>query len=120
MDSWRHVEGFAEPWSTLYILKAAVAGTPSRYSVERSKEVISRNFDSDQMAAFLNIDHSHPETAPSNLFLTSEDARNFALIEDHELWHEGGIPKGSGILDIEPLRGRLVLFDSIALAHEVR
>jgi len=39
--------------------------------------------------------------------------------EDVEAWHGGDAPRGSGSLDVAAKACRLVLFDSVALAHEV-
>lgn len=119
MDAWRRVEGVLEPLSALYILEPGLTGTPSRYAAQQAREYITRDFDSDQIGAFLKIEHS-ATVSPKPLFFNPSDFANFVLIEDHELWYSGGDPKGSGVLDVEPLRGRLVLFDSVALAHEVR
>lgn len=44
---------------------------------------------------------------------------SFHLIEDQELWARGEIPVGSSAVDIAPLPGTLVMFDSVALPHEV-
>jgi len=52
-------------------------------------------------------------------FIDPRNSAKFILIEDNDLWADGGIPEGSFIEDIEPKSGRLVLFDSVSLPHEV-
>lgn len=54
------------------------------------------------------------------LFVNSKMARQFTLLEDRQAWEEGNIPKGSEIVDISPLRGSLVVFDSVKLPHQVQ
>jgi hypothetical protein len=57
-------------------------------------------------------------TSPS-LFLRTEDARQFTLIEDRAAWDEGRDPRGSVVEDISPVRGSLVIFDSVSVPHQV-
>ncbi|KAL3924970.1 MAG: hypothetical protein SGARI_005931, partial [Bacillariaceae sp.] len=54
------------------------------------------------------------------LFASSKHARQFYLLEDRQSWNDGNIPRGSVVDDIAPVRGRLVVFDSVRLPHEVR
>lgn len=54
------------------------------------------------------------------LFLQSQDARDFSLIEDRQAWDQGNDPAGSQIEDIAPLRGSLVIFDSVLVPHQVQ
>jgi hypothetical protein len=54
------------------------------------------------------------------LFQTSRYARKFSLLEDRRAWDDGRRPRGSVVEDIAPVRGRLVVFDSVQLPHEVR
>ncbi|KAG7349427.1 2OG-Fe(II) oxygenase superfamily-domain containing protein [Nitzschia inconspicua] len=54
------------------------------------------------------------------LFVSTRHARRFHLIEDRQAWEDGQLPKGSVVEDIAPVRGRLVVFDSVQLPHEVR
>lgn len=49
----------------------------------------------------------------------TRDEGTFYLIEDQRLWAKGGDPLGSIRTDISPRAGTLVLFDSVALPHEV-
>mgnify|MGYP005846509689 CR=1 FL=1 len=53
------------------------------------------------------------------LFLRPQDAQQFALLEDRTAWDNGKIPEGSTVEDIAPLRGSLVVFDSVTLPHQV-
>ena len=50
------------------------------------------------------------------------DAKRLRLIEDHSLWVSGpsSVPVGCRAVDVQPFGGSLVLFDSVALPHEVR
>lgn len=54
------------------------------------------------------------------LFTSSQYARRFYLIEDRQAWNDGQLPAGSTVEDVAPVRGRLVVFDSVQLPHEVR
>uniref|UniRef100_A0A7R9WDI3 Prolyl 4-hydroxylase alpha subunit Fe(2+) 2OG dioxygenase domain-containing protein n=1 Tax=Pseudictyota dubia TaxID=2749911 RepID=A0A7R9WDI3_9STRA len=53
------------------------------------------------------------------LFITQEFARDFRLLEDRESWAAGNQPDGSIAEDTVPLRGSLVMFDSVSVPHEV-
>ena len=53
------------------------------------------------------------------LFKSQSIARQFSLIEDRRRWSDGYIPEGSHVEDIAPIRGSLVIFDSVQLPHEV-
>lgn len=53
------------------------------------------------------------------LFLRHEDAQRFSLLEDRAAWDYGADPDGSIVEDIAPLRGSLVVFDSVTLPHQV-
>ena len=57
-----------------------------------------------------------PET---NLFVENRFARDFRLLEDRSVWEAGEKPDGSEIVDIPPIRGSLVMFDSVSIPHEV-
>lgn len=41
-------------------------------------------------------------------------------IENREAWDQGMIPEGSEIVDVACKGGRLALFDSVSLPHEVQ
>jgi hypothetical protein len=59
------------------------------------------------------------------LFTSQSIARQFSLIEDRRRWSDDdgnnndSIPAGSVAEDIAPIRGSLVIFDSVQLPHEV-
>jgi hypothetical protein len=57
--------------------------------------------------------------ASPSLFLRTEDARQFTLLEDRAAWDEGKDPRGSVVEDISPMRGSLVIFDSVSVPHQV-
>ena len=61
---------------------------------------------------------SYPDHTAERLFL-SQYASQFRLLEDREAWNRGEDPDGSLVEDILPKRGRLVVFDSVTLPHEV-
>lgn len=54
------------------------------------------------------------------LFTSSVHAQRFHLIENRQAWNDGRLPEGSVVEDIAPVRGRLVVFDSVQLPHEVQ
>jgi hypothetical protein len=56
---------------------------------------------------------------PCTLFLNSEYARQFTLLEDRSAWDAGQDPRGSTTVDIVPQRGSLVVFDSVTVPHQV-
>jgi hypothetical protein len=58
----------------------------------------------------------HPQLL---LFESRSIARRFSLLEDRSSWNDGNIPTGSVVEDIAPLRGSIVIFDSVQLPHEV-
>lgn len=62
---------------------------------------------------------SPPDNTQSIFFTRQEYAKTFRLIEDRASWLAGDAPTGSYVEDIVPERGSLVLFDSVALPHEV-
>lgn len=77
----------------------------------------ANNFDSSGSTA-QKIFHRECFVAPED-FLREEESMNFVLIEDTDLWAAGGMPEGSAVVDIAPRGGRLVIFDSVILPHEV-
>ena len=52
-------------------------------------------------------------------FASSEVASSFVLLEDRSAWDRGQDPEGSVIQDVAPLRGSLVIFDSVVVPHQV-
>jgi hypothetical protein len=74
------------------------------------------------VSEFLRACADHDAASSDNLLLlfdSSQRARQFHLIEDRQAWNDGHPPHGSIVEDIAPLRGRLVVFDSVQLPHEV-
>jgi Rps23 Pro-64 3,4-dihydroxylase Tpa1-like proline 4-hydroxylase len=131
MDAWvrQSTESFI-PRTALYIAVPSTSEHQSSSSSSSSllpsslsvlspdgREYITLAFDTDSTPGDTIDMLRHNQ----NLFLNKDhdDATNFALIEDHELWQTGALPKGSGILDIIPKSGTLVLFDSVTVPHEV-
>eukprot|EP00977_Amphora_coffeiformis_P004148 scaffold846_cov168-Amphora_coffeaeformis.AAC.5 len=53
------------------------------------------------------------------LFIQRIDAQDFSLIWDQQAWDQGQDPAGSVVQDIAPLKGSLVVFDSVLLPHQV-
>ncbi len=53
------------------------------------------------------------------LFIHTFDAQLFSPLEDRTDWDNGQVPRGSETVDIVPLRGSLVVFDSVQLPHQV-
>lgn len=53
------------------------------------------------------------------LFLTSDQASQFALLEDRMAWDAGHVPTGSIVRDVAPVRASLVVFDSVLVPHQV-
>ncbi len=66
--------------------------------------------------------HSNNNDDPpnNNIFISQDYAKGFKLIEDRETWVDGSSPPGSVLEDIAPIRGSIVMFDSVSLPHEVR
>ena len=67
-------------------------------------------------------DKENPQNAPM-LFVNSQYAKQFTLLEDRTMWetkNDGeNHPLGSYVEDIVPLRGSLVVFDSVTVPHQV-
>jgi hypothetical protein len=53
------------------------------------------------------------------LFTDPLMARRFTLLEDRAAWDANQDPQGSIIVDTPPLRGSLVIFDSVTVPHQV-
>ena len=84
--------------------------------VTRKKKYITPVFDIRDPATGtpLNVDYSALLSA-GGIFTDA----SFYLIENQSQWQQGLPPEGSVVKDIKPLKGTLVLFDSVALPHEV-
>lgn len=120
MDTWFRNGKSPEPHAVLYTVSSQSAGMER---IPLTKPWLNDNLPANllpmdfmkQMAA-----HDAATTgAIPLLFLRKEDARRFCLIEDREAWDQGKDPSGSMIEDTLPLRGSLIIFDSILLPHQV-
>lgn len=94
LDSYKH----GEPVCGLYIVQN-----------EGEREWISRDFE---------VHGSRGEILQASL-LPNYARGDVLLIEDPERWGRGEAPAGSRVEDITPIAGRLVMFDSVLLPHEV-
>ena len=56
---------------------------------------------------------------PNEIFLDPKQKNQLSQIEDLQLWRKGIAGKNIYVKDISPKAGTLVLFDSVALPHEV-
>jgi len=139
LDSWfDHINpytGVAEPHCILYIVYKSPTssddgddGTRIEYiTVPWSIDAVEGN-----MAEFLHHrarlesnsskkDDDPTSSLSSSLFLQLEYAQQFHLLEDRDAWMMRGEepPAGSVVEDYVPVRGTLVVFDSVTLPHEV-
>ena len=112
MDSWFRHEG--EPHAVLY----TVQGNKRQFLTHPwlndnlPVNVLTIDFIKEMATRDATVD-------PPILFLRRIDARNFSLIWDQQAWDRGHDPAGSVVQDIAPLKGSLVVFDSILLPHQV-
>ena len=125
LDSWFPVKGVVgpdgstpgpEPHCILYTLDG-----------QGNRDQLTRPYLTDQLQGmttpgFLKAcaQNDSIESQQPILFFKAEVARQFALLEDRASWDEGGFPTGSEIVDTVPLRGSLVVFDSVKVPHEVQ
>ena len=105
MDCWRKDGGQRAPTA-----KAALY-VPTDGPGRRS--YLTANFDVRDPSTGAALDSYAP------FFLASADAGRFYKVEDIPAWQAGQIPAGSAPEVIAPRGGRLVLFDSVSLPHEV-
>lgn len=122
LDSWHPVVGVVaegtvpEPHCVLYIVDR-----------EGKREYVTRPWLTEQlqglpMMDFMKLAAEHDANAskePMLLFLQASHAATFAPLEDRAAWDAGQAPRGSETIDIVPLRGSLVVFDSVQLPHQV-
>jgi hypothetical protein len=122
MDSWYPVMGVVvegsvpEPHCVLYTVDA-----------NDQRELLTRPWMAEQvqglpMMEFMKLcaDHDSDKSKEAPLlFLQQQHARAFAPLEDRRAWDNGEAPEGSEAIDIVPLRGSLVVFDSVQLPHQV-
>eukprot|EP01038_Epipyxis_sp_PR26KG_P007322 gene7322-9976_t len=104
LDCWKkHSSDDMDYLSGLYILDA---------SIPNNRIYITREFSLHQFIGNLVPRFDEFLTAPF-------DQCTINLIEDIELWARGSEPIGSKPIEISPKGGRLVLFDSVSIPHEV-
>jgi hypothetical protein len=81
-------------------------------------EFLTRRAEQDAKAKKSNK-HSDESSSSLLLFLHPQHAQQFSPLEDRFAWDNGQVPRGSETVDIVPLRGSLVVFDSVQLPHQV-
>jgi hypothetical protein len=118
MDSFYLPPGGQEPCCILYSVKINL--DQAVYCVTRPW--LTEALGGTSVSDFLKACADHDAVSPDNsqlLFKSFQHAKQFYLIEDRQAWNDGHPPKGSFVEDIAPVRGRLVVFDSVQLPHEV-
>lgn len=124
LDSWHPVMGIVaegtmpEPHCILYTV-----------DTNGEREFLTKPWLTEQLKGLAQMDfmklcaqHDALLDAPTDaplLFLQKKHAMAFAPVEDRAAWDEGQVPRGSETIDIVPLRGSLVVFDSVQLPHQV-
>eukprot|EP00804_Cyclotella_cryptica_P020124 CCRYP_014901-RC/>CCRYP_014901-RC protein AED:0.05 eAED:0.05 QI:379/1/1/1/1/1/3/174/487 len=132
LDCWyQHTNPYtreSEPHGVLYIVRQQIVGEVNTTSSSNEKQIeyitvpwLPFAFQGNVMEflkhrATLEL---NPEHSSERLFLDQNYASQFKLLEDRETWESGKNPAGSVVEDILPKRGTLVVFDSVALPHEV-
>ena len=119
LDSWYKVvaeSGEVEPHCILYTVSLETQ------EVEYiTQPWLSEHLQGLSVSDFLKIiadAEAKPDTQ-TNFFIDKKHAHTFRLLEDRSLWEIGEKPDGSKIIDVSPLRGSLVMFDSVSTPHEV-
>ena len=119
LDSWfRRQQNSAMPHAILYTLN----------NKKQERQYLTQPWLNDNLPPnvlpmdFLQQMAAHDATTIEQplLFLQPTDARDFHLIEDRQVWDAGHDPIASDTQDIAPLRGSLVIFDSVLLPHQVQ
>ena len=117
LDSWMRHQGSPQPHAVLYTLdnknQRLVLTQPWRN--DNLPPHIFLPMDFMKQMAVRDADNRHE---PS-LFLRRADAARFHLLEDRPRWDAGHDPVASVPHDVAPLRGSLVIFDSVLLPHQV-
>ena len=116
LDSWYPLQlpnGDNEFHCVLYV----VENNETRQRRYITKPWLSEGLGGVSVPAFL-------KTYRNQLFLVQDDnyddaAARFVLLEDRQQWDEGHEPEGTQPVDVTPLRGSLVVFDSVTVPHEV-
>ena len=119
LDSWLPVKGIVEegtvpePHCILYVLEKGERTFITRPWLNDALQGMTAP---DFLKAWKQQDMSSDQCS---LFVSSDAARQFTLLEDRVSWDEGKDPDGSVPVDVVPLRGSLVVFDSVTLPHQV-
>jgi hypothetical protein len=130
LDCWyQHANPYTrdlEPHNVLYIVRKFPRSSDGVNSYEEQIEYISVPWMPDvvegnvmEFLQYRAVLETSLEHSSERLFLNPKYASQFKLLEDREAWDRGDNPSGSLVEDILPLRGRLVVFDSVTLPHEV-
>lgn len=119
LDSWHKVvteSGETEPHCILYVVSDQT--NELEYITQ---PWLSERLQGMSISDFLKIiaETESRLYSQTNLFVDENLARDFRLLEDRTLWEAGEKPSGSEVVDIPPLRGSLVMFDSVSTPHEV-
>jgi 2OG-Fe(II) oxygenase superfamily len=118
MDSWFPIaanpEQPPEPHCILY-----TRNPQSNERVFLTKPWLTEWLGGVSMPEFLKAQQNQQIGDDNSLFLRKDDANKFALIEDRPAWDNGSLPDGTTAEDIAPIRGSLVVFDSVTVPHQV-
>lgn len=108
LDSWFKLQGSDVPHCILYIVD------------DDRIEYITSPFVSDGIVGMSVADFLQQQASSDDgkLFM-KPFASQFVLLEDRSAWDRGEIPQGSEPTHICPTRGSLVMFDSVAVPHQV-
>jgi hypothetical protein len=119
LDSWLPVMGVVsegvipEPHCVLYTLEGGETQYITRPWLNDAVQGMT-------VSEFINAWAKQDSTSEQcTLFVSSENARRFTLLEDRSAWDAGQDPRGSTVIDIVPQRGSLVIFDSVTVPHQV-
>lgn len=108
IDSWLKLPDSDMPHCILYVVD------------DNRVQFISKPFLSDALQGMSVADFILTQTGEKgSLFIKPSLASQFALLEDRPAWENGEIPRGSEAVHICPTRGSLVIFDSVAVPHQV-
>mmetsp|Transcript_6725 Transcript_6725/g.9651 ORF Transcript_6725/g.9651 Transcript_6725/m.9651 type:complete len:403 (+) Transcript_6725:100-1308(+) len=113
LDSWYKPPGkrgdAVEPHCALYVVE------------DGSEKYITMAWISTMMVASMtDFIKAQSKIKGQNIFIGQEFTTGFRLIEDRDTWVDGAFPPGTVTEDIPPVRGSIVMFDSVTVPHEVR
>ena len=121
MDSWFPFEtpdGRKEPFCILYTTTTTVSDDSK--GGEEELTYVSKPWSNDVLQGMASADFI--KQYQQELFVSEEYADRFVLIEDRQEWDSSGddtAPRGTIVEDTVPLRGSLVVFDSVLVPHQV-